>query len=191
MVKSRGCNVRLLTNQYYKYALILLLTAVLQAPVAIAEQPATTNDYQLKRLDKPLPAPDFALQDMDAKQHSLKAYRGKVVLVNFWATWCPPCIREMPSLEKLYQKFRGQPFVLLAINQWEDEERVFEFMGQLETIPTFPILFDPQSKVSDAFGVQGLPSTYILDKQGRIVFRAKGGRDFSHVEIERKIKSLF
>lgn len=183
--------MHLLNKRYSKYVLIPLLIVVLQASVAVAEQRATTNDYQLKRLDKLLPAPDFALQDMDDKQHSLKAYRGKVVLVNFWATWCPPCIREMPSLEKLYQKFRGQPFVLLAINQWEDEERVFEFMGQLATIPTFPILFDPQSKVSDAFGVQGLPSTYILDKQGRIVFRAKGGRDFDHAEIERKIKSLF
>jgi thiol-disulfide isomerase/thioredoxin len=157
----------------------------------VAEKLASANDYKLKQLTQPLPAPDFKLQDMDGKLHTLKEYKGKVVLINFWATWCPPCIREMPSLEKLYQKLRGQPFIMLAINQWEDEERVFEFMGQLEVIPTFPILFDPQSKVSAAFGVQGLPSSYIIDKQGRIVYRAKGGRDFDHPQIERKIKSLF
>jgi thiol-disulfide isomerase/thioredoxin len=171
--------------------LLLLLAALLQINTAVAEQQASINDYKLKQLARPIPAADFKLLDMEEKTHTLKQYRGKVVLINFWATWCPPCIREMPSLEKLYQKLKGKPFVMLAINQWEDEERVFEFMGQLNTIPTFPILFDPDSKVSAAFGVQGLPSSYIVDKQGRIVYRAKGGRDFAHPEIEAKIKSLF
>jgi thiol-disulfide isomerase/thioredoxin len=169
----------------------LLLGALLQINTAVAEQQASINDFKLKQLARPMPAADFKLLDMEEKPHTLKQYRGKVVLINFWATWCPPCIREMPSLEKLYQKLKGKPFVMLAINQWEDEERVFEFMGQLNTIPTFPILFDPDSKVSAAFGVQGLPSSYIIDKQGRIVYRAKGGRDFAHPEIEAKIISLF
>jgi thiol-disulfide isomerase/thioredoxin len=165
--------------------------AFMHINLAVAEQQASVNDYKFKQLAKPMLAPDFNLPDMDENRHSLKQYRGKVVLINFWATWCPPCIREMPSLEKLYQKFKDKPFVMLAINQWEDEDRVFEFMGQLKTIPTFPILFDPDSKISDAYGVQGLPSSYIIDKQGQIVYRATGGRDFDHPEIERTIKSLF
>jgi thiol-disulfide isomerase/thioredoxin len=183
--------VRLLSQLHHKHCLILLLTAVLHISTAVAEQQASVNDYKLKQLARPLPAADFKLLDMEEKTHTLKQYRGKVVLINFWATWCPPCIDEMPSLEKLYQKLKGQPFVMLAINQWEDEERVFEFMGELSTIPNFPILFDPDSKVSAAFGVQGLPSSFIVDKQGRIVYRATGGRDFAHPEIEAKIKSLF
>lgn len=176
---------------HLKYYLIFLLTMLLQLDVAVAAEQATVNDYKLKQLAKPLSAPDFALPDMDGKAHTLKQYRGKVVLVNFWGTWCPPCIREMPSLEKLYQKLKGEPFAMLAINQWEDEERVFEFMGQLKTIPTFSILFDADSKISAAYGVQGLPSSFIIDKQGRIVYRATGGRDFNHPEIERTVRSLF
>ena len=176
---------------HYKKYLLFLLASLLPINIAVAEQPASANDYKFKQLAKPLPAPDFKLPDMNEKKHALKQYRGKVVLVNFWATWCPPCIREMPSLEKLYQKFSDKPFVMLAINQWEDEEKVFEFMGQLDTFPTFPILFDPDSTVSAAYGVQGLPSSFIIDKQGRIVYRATGGRDFDHPEIERTIKSLF
>ena len=183
--------MRLLSQRYAKHFLIVLLVAVLPMNICVAEQKADPSDYKLKRLAKPLPAPDFTLEDMDGKKHSLTEYRGKVVLINFWATWCPPCIREMPSLEQLHQNLKDQPFVLLAINQWEDEERVFEFMGQLETIPTFPILFDPQSEVSAAFGVQGLPSSFIIDSNGRIVFRAKGGRDFNHPQIVRTIRALF
>ncbi len=183
--------MRLLSLRHHNRYLFLLLTALLPINATAAEQQASINDYKLTQLAKPMPAPDFKLLDMDEDTHTLKQYRGKVVLINFWGTWCPPCIREMPSLEKLYLKLKGKPFVMLAINQWEDEERVFEFMGQLKTIPTFPILFDPDSKVSAAFGVKGLPSSYILDKQGRVVYRATGGRDFAHPEIEAKIKSLF
>ena len=182
--------MRLPRLMHLKIPLIVLLVLLMQN-LAMAEKQASVNDFKFKRLTVPLTAPDFSLPDMDDITHTLKQYKGKVVLVNFWATWCPPCIREMPSLEKLYQKLEGKPFVLLAINQWEDEERVFEFMGQLKTIPTFPILFDPDSKISDAYGVKGLPSSYIIDKQGRIVYRATGGRDFNHPEIERTIKSLF
>ncbi len=183
--------MRLLSQRHAKHYLVMLLVVVLPINICAAEQQADPSDYKLKRLARPMPAPDFTLEDMDGKKHSLTEYRGKVVLINFWASWCPPCIREMPSMEQLYQNLKDQPFVLLAINQWEDEERVFEFMGQLQTIPTFPILFDPQSKVSAAFEVQGLPSSFIIDTNGRIVFRAKGGRDFNHPQIVRTIRSLF
>ena len=182
--------MRLLYPLHLKYYLIFLLT-LLSFNVAVAEEQAAVNDYKLTQLSRPQSAPDFSLPDMDGKVHTLKQYQGKVVLVNFWATWCPPCIREMPSLEQLHQKLKGKPFVMLAINQWEDEEKVFEFMGQLKTIPTFSILFDADSKISAAYGVKGLPSSFIIDKQGRIMYRATGGRDFNHPEIERTIRSLF
>ena len=170
--------------------LLVLLIVVLPIFNVGADAAKDSGNYKFKQLSKPIPAPNFMLKDMDGKEHSLKQYRGKIVLINFWATWCPPCIKEMPSMENLYVSLRSRSFVVLAINQWEDDERVFEFMGQLKSIPTFPILFDHDSKVSDSFGVQGLPSSYIVDKKGRIVYRAKGGRDFNHPKIVNIIKSL-
>jgi len=93
-------------------------------------------------------------------------------------------------MERLYQKLKNEPFVVLAVNQWENEDHVFPFMGQLEVYPTFPILFDPTSRIADAFGVKGLPSSYVLDRNGRALYRAQGGRAFDHPDIERLIREL-
>jgi len=183
--------VHLLPNKLHKPGLIFLLSMLLPLTGVASEKTEPAENYKLKLLTNPVPAPDFILKDMDGEQHSLKQYRGKVVVINFWATWCPPCIREMPSLQKLYETFKSKSLVVLAINQWEDEDRVFEFMGRLNPAPTFPVLFDSESKLSDLYKVQGLPSTYIINKQGKIVYRAKGGRDFDHPEIMGKIRALF
>jgi len=112
------------------------------------------------------------------------------VLVNFWATWCPPCRREMPSMERLSQRLKNQPFAILAINQQENPDEVFVFTGQLEPAPTFAILFDRDSKVAKAWGVRGLPASYIVDPLGHVVYRAMGGREFDHTEIEQTIRAL-
>ena len=155
-----------------------------------AERQQPKLGYQLTALAAPLPAPDFTLEDMDAKKFSLKDYRGKVVLLNFWATWCPPCRREMPSMERLHQKFKGRDFVVLALNQMEDGDQVFTFTGDLGVELSFPIVFDKDSSVSRAYGVMGLPTTYLIDKKGNVRFRAIGGREFDHPEVEKQILRL-
>jgi thiol-disulfide isomerase/thioredoxin len=127
---------------------------------------------------------------MDEEKHSLNDLHGKVVLLNFWATWCPPCRREMPSMERLYQKFNGENFTVIAINQMEDGDHVFAYTGQLDVDPTFTILFDKDSKVSNNYQVSGLPTTYLIDKQGNIRYRAIGGREFDHPEVEKQILQL-
>jgi len=96
----------------------------------------------------------------------------------------------MPSMETLHQAFKDEPFTILAINQWESPDHVFAFMGQLEVYPNFPILFDRDSSVSQAFGVKGLPTTVLIDKQGRIVYQAVGGRDFNHPEVRKIVRDL-
>jgi thiol-disulfide isomerase/thioredoxin len=164
-------------------ALLLLVLAA----TAVAEEGLS---HSFAPVDPPRSVPDFSLPDMDGELHSLQDYRGKVVLINFWATWCPPCRREMPALERLYNKLGDQAFAVLAVNQWEDADLVFAYMGDLNVFPTFPILFDPESKVSADFGVKGLPTSFLLDKQGRVVFRAVGGRAFDHPEVEQTIRSL-
>ncbi len=173
-------------------ALVALLTlAFLPAVGPAAAQPELPElSHRLTPLAAPVMAENFELEDMDARRHALTDYRGKVVLINFWATWCPPCVREMPSLERLYQALRDEPFIVLAINQWENTDHVFAFMGQIDVFPSFPILFDPDSAVAEAFGVKGLPTSFLLDRNGRVVYRAVGGRQFDHPEIVQLIGEL-
>jgi len=159
-----------------------------QATVAQPDMPELSHRFTA--LDPVIDAPGFSLADMDGKLHTLADYRGKVVLVNFWATWCPPCRREMPALEALYLEYREQGLVVLAINQWEDVDHVFAYMGQLEVFPTFPVLFDPESRVSADYGVKGLPTSFLVNQQGRLVYRAIGGRQFDHPEIEQLLQTL-
>jgi thiol-disulfide isomerase/thioredoxin len=169
-------------------AICALFTLLLNAHAAWDVQPKL--GYKLTPLPKPVPAPPFTLEDMDEEKHSLDDLRGKVVLLNFWATWCPPCRREMPSMERLYQKLSGENFTVIAINQMEDADHVFAYTGQLDVDPTFTVLFDTDSKVSNSFNVKGLPTTYLIDKQGNIRYRAIGGREFDHPEVEKQIMQL-
>lgn len=155
---------------------------------AAPEQPEL--GHRMTTITKPLPAPDFTLEDMDEIEQSFSANKGKVVLLNFWATWCPPCKREMPSMERLYQKLKDKNFTVIAVDQMEDIDTVFSFTGQLPLDPTFPILFDNKSNVSRSYNVKGLPTTYLIDKKGFIRYRAIGGREFDHANIENLINNL-
>jgi thiol-disulfide isomerase/thioredoxin len=146
--------------------------------------------YNLTPVKTITQASDFELMDMDEEKKKLSDFRGKVVLLNFWATWCPPCIREMPSMERLHQEIDAKDFKVIAVNQMENADDVFAFTGQLEIDPTFDILFDTTSSVSRAYAVRGLPTTYLIDKQGKIRYRAVGGREFNHPEVVRIIKEL-
>lgn len=171
-----------------RLAPILFFCLVVFSVHAAREQPRL--GHKLTALSKPVPAPDFTLEDMDEEKYNLADYRGKVVLLNFWATWCPPCRREMPSMERLHQKYNGKDFTVLAINQMETGDHVFAYTGQLEVDPTFTILFDTDSTVSRAYRVKGLPTTFLIDKKGMIRYRAIGGREFDHPEVEKQIKQL-
>ncbi|MCB1923996.1 MAG: TlpA family protein disulfide reductase [Gammaproteobacteria bacterium] len=162
--------------------LVLLSTAVVAAPPPLG--------HALTEVAPPLAAADFALPDIDGENHALSDYRGRVVMLNFWATWCPPCRREMPSMQRLYDKYRERGLVVVAVNQWEDPDLVFEFTGRLSVDPTFPILFDRESRVAEDYGVKGLPTTFLIDKDGQIRFRAIGGREFDHPDVEAIIEAL-
>jgi peroxiredoxin len=169
---------------------LLLCVALLLTSPLFAADDVPELSVKLTRLEPPVPAPDFTLVDMDGKPHRLSDYRGKVILINFWATWCPPCRKEMPSLERVYQQFKGQPFMVLAVNQWESEDHVFSYMGELNVFPEFPILFDRESKISESYGVHGLPTSFIIDHEGRLVFKAVGGREFDHPDVVALIRDL-
>ena len=174
--------------QLIKTALTVVLFGVFSFS-AIAAEPPPLGHKMSPVKSAPL-APDFTLPDIDGKQHSINDFRGKVVMLNFWASWCPPCVREMPSMERLYSKYKDKGFVVVAVNQWENEDIVFEFTGRLDLEPTFPILFDRESRISEQYSVKGLPTTYLINKAGKIQYRAMGGREFDHPEIEKLIEDM-
>jgi peroxiredoxin len=109
---------------------------------------------------------DFTLTELNGKTWTLKELRGKVVLVNFWATWCPPCRKEMPDLETLYKQFKDQSLVILAISD-EDESKVKPFIAEQKI--TYPILLDPRRKVNELFEIEGIPKTFVYDRSGKLV----------------------
>lgn len=119
------------------------------------------------------PAEDFHLTDLSGNVQSLSQYRGKVVLLNFWATWCKPCTTEMPAMQACYDKLRDKGFVVLAVNELEDEAKVREHIKQFGH--TFPVLMDRDNTVANQFGVFGLPVSVFLDEKGVVQEYIKGG----------------
>jgi thiol-disulfide isomerase/thioredoxin len=189
---SKTCAARRLRHLMFDLRLAPVLILVLCTPVGQlhAELPAPELSHELNPLATPVAAPDFSLEDIDGEQHALSDYRGKVIMLNFWATWCPPCRREIPSMESIYQELRDKGFVVLGINEFETPDHVFAYTGQLSVFPTFPILFDSDSKVSQLYGVKGLPTTLLVNRQGQVVYRAAGGRDFDHPEVRVIVSDL-
>jgi len=155
-----------------------------------AAEPALAEGRAFSAVLGSPPATRFVLSDMDGKKVDLEKLRGKPVLVNFWATWCPPCRKEMPSLQRLWKKLGASGLQVVAVNVGEDADTVFAFMGILENAPTFPIVFDKDSEVMRKWPIRGLPTTFLVDKDGKVIYRAIGGRDFDSPEIVEIIKKL-
>jgi peroxiredoxin len=121
---------------------------------------------KLEADDKRREEADFTLNDLNGQAWTLKELRGKVVVVNFWATWCPPCRKEMPDLESLYKKYKDEGLVILAISD-EDAAKVKPFIEQQGV--KYPVLLDPGRKVSGLFQIQGLPRTFVYDREGKLI----------------------
>ena len=135
-----------------------------------------------------LPAVDFSLKDLSGQEQNLGSYAGKVVLLNFWATWCGPCRAEIPSMEELYQKLGDEGFVIIAVNSQEAGEQVADFVENLGM--SFPVLLDTDGRVGAAYGIRAIPTTYIIDPQGYILGRMVGTRDWSTPEIISLVRDL-
>ena len=132
--------------------------------------------------------PPLELSDLQGKKHRLADYRGKVVLVNFWATWCVPCRDEMPSIERLRAALEGKGFVVLAVNLAEPESRIRKF---LEAVPVrFPVLLDRDTQASKAWQARLLPVTFIVGPDGAIRYRHVGELDWARPEVQEAILGL-
>jgi len=134
------------------------------------------------------PTPALALRDLQGRTRDLADYRGKVVVVNFWATWCEPCRDEMPSLERLRASLAGQPFEVLAVNLGEPVGRIERF---LERMPLrFPLLLDRDTAAAKAWKARVLPATYVVGRDGRIRYVHYGELDWTSEPVRRRIGEL-
>ena len=133
-------------------------------------------------------APDFMLKDLNGKPHKLSDYRGKVVLLNFWATWCPPCRAEIPSMESMYRALKNRNFVIIGVEVGEDVASVWPFVEEQKI--TYPILLDRDSAVSNTWKAVGIPTSFLIDPQGRVADMFVGGRDWSDPALRARITSL-
>jgi thiol-disulfide isomerase/thioredoxin len=128
--------------------------------------------------------PPLALQDLEGRPHALEDYRGKVVLINFWATWCEPCRAEMPSINKLRAALAGQPFAVLAVNLAESEPRIRRFMEQVPL--GFPVLLDRDSAAAKAWRARVLPASFLVGPDGRVRYAVIGEYDWTQ-DVARKL----
>lgn len=153
----------------------LLLAAMVSAPVLAVAPPAG-------------PAPAFKLDSMAGKPVSLDQYKGQVVMINFWASWCGPCRTEMPILEKLHAKYKAMGFTMIGVNVEPDSQLAANWLKS--TPVTFPILFDTKSEVSKLYQVQGMPSTVIIDRKGNMRWLHRGYKAGDENEYLDQIRAL-
>ena len=160
-------NAACLTQTQLAAGLVLVFCCLQHAIAAQAEiQPWSTDNM----------ANEFTLPDLKDSMHSLSSYKGKVVLVNFWASWCPPCIHEMPELIRLKKQLVDQPFEILALNVGEKKYRVRKFVKLINL--KLPVLLDTSEVTFNAWGVKTLPTSFLIDSRGNIRYRIRGNPDW-------------
>ncbi len=173
---------------FHHNVLLRLMCVLICCFHSVSAVAATPSTQTLSAVAKPVAAPAFELTDIDGQPRKLSDYLGKVVVLNFWATWCPPCREEMPSMQRGWEKVRDENIVFVGVNVGEDEDTVFLFFADYPV--DFPLLLDQDAKVIEEYPVTGLPTTYIIDPQGRITHRAVGGRAWDDDALLNSLRKL-
>ncbi|MEW5814549.1 MAG: TlpA disulfide reductase family protein [Spirochaetota bacterium] len=138
--------------------------------------------------EEKIPIVDFTLEALSGKKISLSSLKGKVVLLNFWATWCPPCREEMPSMELLYKKLHKEGLEIVAVDLQEEKKQVQKFAA--DNGLTFQILLDTTGRVGASYGARSIPTSYIIDKNGIVLAGVVGGRDWHTPELLSMFREL-
>lgn len=144
--------------------------AIAQGPIIVAPGPKSSREQRMKLLPVGESAPDWQLSDAEGKVHSLSEYRGKVVVMDFWATWCGPCKEVMPRMQKLYEKYKDQGVVVFGVNSWEKKDPV-ELMKQKRY--SYGLLLKGE-EIAEAYKVTSLPAVYMIGADGKIIYCHEG-----------------
>lgn len=156
----------------------IAIAAIVVAVIAIVAFVVMSGRQKFEPMAPGAQALDFTLPDLNGKQVSLKDYRGKVVFLNFWATWCKPCGEEMPSMQGLHNYLQGQPFEILAVSVDKDDPKVVAEFAKANNL-TFPILLDGKGKIKELYKTTGVPETFIIDQNGIVAEKVWGPRDWA------------
>lgn len=165
-----------------KLSVLHIIIALLGSVALFAAQP---SPWEIEGLIGKK-APDFTLKDINNKPFNLSSLRGKVVILNFWATWCPPCRAEMPSLNNLYREFRNKGLEVVAISTDRYSSIIKDYISKNPI--DFIVLIDTDNKVSRQFKVFSIPTTFLIDRNGIIIERYLGEENWASPEIKKKIK---
>ena len=159
-----------------KRTLILFIIISLSVTVSAGTIQERLTDNGFLVSNKIVPSINFKLENINGIEEELTDYRGKVVFLNFWATWCGPCRYEMPSMEKLYNEFKGDGLEILAINLGETAPVIKEFIEEYNL--SFPVLLDKDNSVAMIYGARSIPTTYLIGRDGKILGMAVGAREW-------------
>ena len=177
-----------LSKKLLQRVFLLFAMFVFALPLAQSkEAPLSTDEKKVLKKLRITPATqwieahDFAGKMMDAKTVNLQDYRGRFVLLNFWATWCSPCLKEMPDLENAYNEMGQEKLVVLAVGMGESVEKIKAFFNKYGF--TFPLLADNRMKITKLYGVRNIPVTYLIDPNGVVLGRALGVRDWASSDL--------
>jgi thiol-disulfide isomerase/thioredoxin len=152
--------------------------------------PAMAAASALTPVEESYPAPAIDVPSLSGIRHSLSDHQGQVVVVNFWASWCPPCVKELPSMQALWERYEGRNFAMLAVNVGEDVDAVELFIETFDGLLDFYILLDNDLDVASRWKVVAMPTTFVVDASGAVVYRALGERDWTDPEIVSAIEAL-
>ena len=153
-----------------------------------ANKNSTLSTSLLNKVAKPFSAPDTEIADLNGTRHKLSDYRGKPVIVNFWATWCPPCRAELPSMNRAWAKVKDEGIIMLAVNVGESEETINQF--NVEYPIDFTILLDQEGTYAPEWNISGMPTTFVVNADGLVVYKVVGTREWDNDEILDAIRAL-
>ena len=158
------------------------------APLAPLGEAASGIDIYLREFQGNTRPTPIRLEDISGKAYDRTEFRGQVTLLNFWATWCPPCVEEIPSLNRLQQKFEGRPFELVSINYAQDKQTVADFLQRVDV--DFAVLLDPDGEYAKSWNVITFPSTFVIDKNGHIRYGVNAAIDWDDPELIETLEQL-
>jgi peroxiredoxin len=173
-----------------KFSIVLILVCSVLTSNPVWAEPEFSSDFGIVKPRRVKKAPDFALENLDGKKVRLSDFRGKPVLLNFWATWCEACKKEFPAMQRLYSQLKDDGFEIVAVSvDRRNRDRIEEFVKTYQI--DFPILLDPNQQARRGYYIMGLPTSYLIDSQGYLRGFISGARAWDHAASRNALLNVF